>query len=260
MRSIIILNNKTVKNIIISLFIIFFTGNIYAQKVDIDAWKKQLLTKEDTEKINIDNAKYWDLSSIISNRPIEEHIPFSSYVGAFGPKYRRIDFNLVAHKSKTSDYVYDITGKSRLGNNIRRFDGTMRLTNLNYTTYPSKMYFAIFNYHLNEPGDKDGDGIFEGIFSLVFFFKNGKLELYWSECGEFRDWNNVFVGTWKKYNSDVKQKCILSYSPVGLDAELPFCEDLYTYDEEIDDMTYISGKYLKYGWEGFDTFNKTKWW
>lgn len=201
---------NTMKYILIILSIIFIAENTHAQDDYAAAWKKELLAQP-FDVANINEIKNIDLSNIISNCLLEKESGFSSYVGIFGPKYRRIDFRLHAQKSKTSDYKYIITGKSRLGNNIRELNGTMTLTNLKKLedlTENMPLYFCIFNYQLNEPGDRDGDGSFEGVASVLFYTtnNNNKPELYWAACGDYRDWNNTFVGTLEKIQFKCNQK------------------------------------------------------
>lgn len=256
---------NTMKYILIILSIIFIAENTHAQDDYAAAWKKELLAQP-FDVANINEIKNIDLSNIISNCLLEKESSFSSYVGIFGPKYRRIDFRLHAQKSKTSDYKYIITGKSRLGNNIRELNGTMTLTNLKRDLIENKsLYLCIFNYQLNEPGDRDGDGSFEGVASVLFYTtnNNNKPKLYWSACGEYRDWNNTFVGTWKRFNSNVTRKCIFNFRPAGLYDKLPFCDGLYIYSEDIEepeDLTRIDPYYFKYGWKDYDTDSETKWW
>lgn len=252
------------KYLLIILSLIFFTSNINAQEDYIATWKKKILELEnsDFKKVNMNEMKHLDLSGVISNESLEKHSVFSSYTGAFGPKYRRIDFRLTAQKSHSFVHTYDITGKSRLDNNIRALKGTMKLTTLfclDKKYVGTEVYIGLFNYQFNEPGDKDGDGLFEGIATLVFHIENGKCLIYWSECGDFSSYDSTFVGKWRKYNAKNTRKCIFSLSPDGF-RPLPFCDDLYIPDEENEDMTYINPEYSKYGWEGFDKFEKTKWW
>ena len=235
-------------------------------------WKEEILQNLKATEISTKTALNWDLSHIISNKNEKEYTPFSSYVGVFGTNYQRIDFHLTAQKDDNSrgnslkdndsSSSYTLSGKSKLGKNIRDLKGTMTLSNLFHLQQPNA-YIAIFDYRLSEPGDRNGDGVFEGVFATIFYKSEGKTQLHWAECGDFREYNNTFVGKWKRFNTTVERKCIFTFKPVGLYNKLPFCEDLYCYDDENEDLSSIKEQYLKYGWHNFEIERespKARWW
>ena len=242
-------------------------GCISGQEIDFSQkWKDSVIERNSYfDRVDLETVSYLDLSKIISNQLRMDNDPWSTYIGVFGPKFRRIDFHLIAEKDKLEKGEYLVSGKSRLGKNIRVFEGKMNLNTVlikpqmfNVDT----MFICLFDYHFLEPGDKDGDGEFKGVFSTIFYLRNGELQLFWSESGDYRDLNNVFVGIWERFNSEVKRQCIFTFHPAGLYNKLPYCDKLYRYEDNFDDFTYIKEEYLDFGWSDYDPSDgdKTDWW
>jgi hypothetical protein len=111
------------------------------------------------------------------------------------------------------------------------------------------LYIGLFDCVLKEPGDKEGDGIFSGVFTLVFSLKDGELEIFKTDSGDEPTFTNTFVGKWTKNNSNVERMVIFSFHPAGFYEKLPFCEEIYTINEDNDDYTKIKPEYEKYGWK-----------
>ena len=199
------------------------------------------------------------MSHIISNQLRFESDPISTYVGVFGPNFSRIDFHIIAKKEEDS---YSITGVSRLGTNIRPLKGEMVLSKLliapNYLV--DSLYIGLFDCKLSEPGDKSGDGEFVGVFTLIFYHDDKDLQFYSTASGEPPTFTNTFIGSWSKYNSSIKRRCIFSFHVAGLYKALPYCEELYDY--EFEDRTKIKEKYVQFGWKNYplNRGNKTNWW
>jgi hypothetical protein len=186
----------------------------------------------------------------LSNQTRYEGDPISTYIGFFGPNFRRIDLQLKTSKSGT-DYI--VEGKSRLYKKIRPFKGTMELIKVflrpqQYIT--DSLYIGLFQTHLSEPGDKDGDGEFSGIFTLVFYKNSKGIQRFSTSSGDEPNFTNTFIGYWNRFNSDIHRQVIFSYWPSGLYTYLPYCEKVYDYD--FDDYTVIKNEFLQYGWEDWD--------
>ncbi len=272
-------NIKYIKFCLIISSLIIFSTNCRNKPKEVNLTTKENVTNESS---NVDFSKKWldyivknsgfkifenekienvDLSKIISNQLRFEGDPISTYIGIFGPNYHRIDFHINAIKN---DSIYIIAGKSNLKNNIRELKGEMKLFKVllqetNYIT--DSLYIGLFKTKLQESGDKEGDGIFEGIFTVVFFKLNDEWTFYKTSSGDEPTFTNTFVGHWRKFNSDIKYKCIFSFHPAGLYEKLPFCDEIYTINEGNDDYTLIKGEYEKYGWENFNyKGEKTIWW
>ena len=245
-------------------FLTFHSVN--GQAVDFSQkWKDEVVTSamsNDFHKVDLETVSHLDLSQIISNQKVKD-APLSTYIGIMGTNFHRIDFHLTAEKKNKQEDEYLISGKSNYGANIRELNGKMSLNTvlMNERMYDTT-FIALFDYHLSESGNTNGNGIFKGAFSAIFFIDNGKLGLFWSAAGDYRELNNVFVGVCQRSNSNVEEKCVFSFHPAGLYSKLPYCEQLYRYDKDNVDFTYIKKKYLKSGWNGFDQFKTTKsdWW
>jgi len=255
-------------SIVFGLFIISISNSqttVLSQK-----WIDSIQKNFGFNKINTKKFEQLDFSKILSNRLALENDPLSTYVGCFGPKYRRIDFHF---KVKKKNNKYLLTGKSKLGNNIRPIKGEMKLKIMLYREQqliPDKikdtLYIAFFDCVMKEPGDRNGDGIYQGIFTLVFYIENGKIMLFKSDSGDWPTFTNTFVGVWKRYNSNVKRKVIFSFHVAGLYERLPFCDDFYSQDENYDEASFMKEKYLKYGWKEYydkiisGSYDKDYWW
>ncbi|WP_103864727.1 hypothetical protein [Aquimarina sp. I32.4] len=225
------------------------------------AWKDQVTSYEELVPIDKNNFLQYDYSSIFSNQNRFKGDLWSSYIGVFGPKNTRIEFHLQAIKS--TDETYQIKGFSKLGKNIRSLEGLFKIKNF-FKSENRDICFMLFEYNLKEPGDRNGDGYFTGIGSIVFQVSDNDntVNIFWAASGELRKYNNVFAGTWNRYNSKVSRECVFSFSPTGF-AQLPFREYFYKEFEEDDECKCnydIKEEFMKYGWEGYYGGSKDDWW
>lgn len=246
-------------------FLSVVTAN--GQTVDFSQhWMDSVIRSDPSfKKMDVATMAHLDIGDIIGNGAYSESGPSSSYIGFFGPKYRRIDLRFSAQKKEGPGTEYRIEGKSRMGSNIRPLKGTMKLTEVlekkevfGYIT----LYICLFDYEIAEPGDKEGDGTFKGVASAVFSLDKGVPQPFWSESGDYRDLANVFVGTWHRRGAKTVRKCIFSFAPTGLYNKLPYCEEVYVYEDDFDDLPYIDPEFIRYGWEDYDQdgVKKTDWW
>lgn len=243
------------------LILVFSLSNLQTNgQLLADKWANTLSNSEGFQEIDNSRFANWDFSEILSNQSRFEGDPISTYVGVFGSKFRRIDFHLEASKNEG---LYEVIGKSKLGNNIQSLSGKIELVKIllrrqEYIT--DSLYIGIFNYDLREPGIKDGDGCFSGTLALVFYKKDNNPQLFNTSSGDEPSFTNTFVGTWKRYNSEVERSVIFSFHAAGLYEGLPYCEGLYTFDEN-DDYKIIKDEYVNYGWENYNyKGKKSDWW
>ncbi|ANQ48566.1 hypothetical protein MY04_1189 [Flammeovirga sp. MY04] len=249
------------------LFLLIIPLSISAQKIDYSSdWENQIKNTESFKKIENNKFETIDLSNLLGNELFDNGNYNSSYVGVFGPNYRRMDFNFNVQKK---DNVYELKGKDKLGNNIRPIQGTFTLKSVylreqEYIT--DSLYMASFSCHFHEPGDRNGDGEFTGSFVIVFFKRDNEYTLFQSASGDEPTFTNTFVGKWSRYNSSVERKVIFSFQVAGLYRGLPFCKDFYTYDETEEEyplvFALIDARFIKYGWENYldNLREKSKWW
>jgi len=217
-------------------------------------WLDSISGYTDFKEINIEEFNNWNFENVLSNQTRYENDPISTYIGFFGPKFRRIDFQLKASKN---DSIYSVKGKSKLGENIRPLKGKMKLTNVflrpqEYIT--DSLYIGVFKIELKEPGDKEGDGYFTGVFTIVFYKENGKVERFSTSSGDEPNFTNTFIGYWTRFNSNVSRKVIFSFWPNGLYTLLPYCQEVYEFPEHLE-YSVIKEEYLQYGWEDWDNFS-----
>ncbi|MBK6263401.1 hypothetical protein JKA74_00025 [Marivirga sp. S37H4] len=245
---------------IFALTLTFFLFNIQTNGQElVNKWANSVSNIEGF--LEIDKSKFdkWDLSNILSNQT--QINPLSTYIGVFGPKYRRIDFHLMASKKEGT---YEVTGKSKLGNNIQNLNGEFNLRKVFYRKQDyisDTLYIGVFDYILREPGLKEGDGEFRGTFSVVFYRINNQIQIFKTSSGDEPNFTNTFVGAWKRYNSDVERTVIFSFHPAGLYERLPYCEPLYSTKDMNDDFTIIKEEFIQYGWEDFNyNGQKSNWW
>lgn len=213
-------------------------------------------------EINKQKVNSLDFGNVLSNQLRSKNDPISTYIGVFGTNFNRIDFHIEAIK-KEGEYL--ISGKNKLNDNIRELKGEMKLKRAFLRQedfgFTDSLYIALFDCVMREPGDKSGDGVFSGIFTVVFYIKNGESELFKTDSGDEPTYTNTFVGKWTKYNSTIQKKCIFSFHPAGLYEKLPFCDEIYTIYDGNDDYTIIKDEYVKNGWENFNyKGEKTDWW
>lgn len=234
-----------------------------AQEIDLsDKWIKSIETSSGFKDYDKDKFDNLDFSKILSNQLRFDKDPISTYVGIFGPNYRRIDFHFEVTKNRQD---YSVIGKSKLGDNIRELKGEMVLKKVlirkqEYIT--DSLYIGFFDCVLREPGDRDGDGVFSGVFTSVFYINKGELIFFKTDSGDEPNYTNTFVGKWTKNNSNLERKVIFSFHPAGLYEKLPYCDELYTFGDN-PDYSEIKEKYLKYGWTDFKLQKrgqKTDWW
>jgi hypothetical protein len=227
-------------------------------KIAVD-WEREIIEQIDTLDINESNV--YDFAEIISNQLRIDRDPWSTYIGVFGPYNRRIDFHL--QTTKICDEKYSVIGKCKVGDNIKDLSGIIHLRSIVQT--PWGVSILLFEYQLNEPENEDENGYFTGIGSVAYIIENYKPKIYWNEAGELREFNNIFIGTWNSYNSDVTKECIFTFNPSGTHNRLPFRNYLYKeflVEDECKCYYEIKHEFRQYGWEDYDDSDgyKDYWW
>jgi len=222
-------------------------------------WETEL-TKQFKTQYHSEFLKF-DFSEVLSNQMRIDNDPWSTYIGVFGSMNKRIDFHLTA--SKTNDTSYFVAGKRKRDNTVQSISGQIKPRKIYIVE--NDVYILSFDYLLKEKGDIDSLGYFYGIGSVVFTISNNKPKIYWSEAGELRQYNNMFVGIWRQKNSEKYRDCIFTFNPSGTHNKLPFRSDFYkefASDDPCKCFFEIKEEYRRYGWETYDDSNgyKEKWW
>lgn len=249
-----IFNIITTKKQLISIFLLFFATNIYAQIIDnTDEWKsiifENLGVKNDKERfLNYDFSLLWTKTDN------------TSVHGFIGDNYQRLRIKIISVKKDSihSD-IYKIYGKSMVKNYICEFRGTIKINSIRLY---QQMHFRLEDtvnlegikkegiltaaYHFEEDSSQQYSGMFEGtLISCWYIDKNGLLNYDFIENYSDNYRNNQFIGTWINYKNKQKKTCNWG------DYRAPYCGDL---DEGAGEFS-PNDPYLKYGWQTYHDAN-----
>ena len=72
--------------------------------------------------------------------------------------------------------------------------------------------------------------------TLVFYINDGEVQIFSTASGDEPTFTNTFVGKWTRNDSDIERQVIFSYHAAGLYEYLPFCDDLYDYDDNTNNL------------------------
>lgn len=167
----------------------------------------------ETNDLNKINA--YDFSALI------EGLPVSYTYGVIGDKYKRIRIKIVsATKNNSNANLYHIKGKSKVGNNLEDFEGTILLQNIRQINDRlldeppislSTKYQGVVSgiYTFSEPKNKTHSGVFEGKYQGLFQILEKDNKVYYNDLDLFRNSyiNNVYEGTWTDYSTNKTKIC-----------------------------------------------------
>ena len=111
-------------------------------------------------------------------------------------------------KNNTNPYQYNVSGKSKVKNNICGFKGTITIDTLIYNKTLDcddivELGSLKGSYKLYENSNQPHTGIFSGRFDTNFMWKDRN---YWENCGDY-SYNNMFTGTWTSYTTHKSKPC-----------------------------------------------------
>ncbi|EKY14862.1 hypothetical protein HMPREF9073_02232, partial [Capnocytophaga sp. oral taxon 326 str. F0382] len=175
------------------------------------------------------------------------------YIGFIDIKIkRRLEINfLKIEKSTTNDSLYIAKGKTKVGKNVRLFEGDIKIKHIYIFAEHSKgleddmvgkiksQGIIIADYHFREDKKLSATGIFEGKVLLRWYINNKGVFLF-DDIEEYSDdySNNQFVGTWTSYKTGVKK-----VANWGI-CRIPCSGDLDIGAAEF----FPAPEYKKYGW------------
>ena len=169
----------------------------------------------------------------------------SSQQGFIGKNKQRISIHFDSAYKVQNSSKYNVTGKSKVKNNITPFNGEVNFFYCFREQYYEpgcdlleNTYHFIFRYRFLENKEYRHSGIFEGIGDFIVVVFPKKLEDF--VCEGYG--NRNFVGTWTDYNNNQPKTCIWG------DYILPFMGDLAIANDGGEMMLNL--KYLKNGWQG----------
>lgn len=178
-------------------------------------------------------------------------------IGYIGKDFRRFEIHInVIHRSGSDPLKYCLSGATRTGGNICRFEGELQIDSL--VRYPdADEWGGIFSgwhlkghYILREDPKQSGTGIFEGIHTLnIAADRAGNI--YYDTLMLISDGysNNQWQGTWRSYKTGATKVCNWG------DFRIPDSNGL-----DIGTGEFIpSDEYLGNGWQSYrDRFDPDK--
>ena len=195
-----------------------------------------------------------DISSMLSKPSF--HYGVIPYIGFIDIKIkRRLEINfLKIEKSTTNDSLYIAKGKTKVGKNVRLFEGDIKIKHVYFFAEHSKgleddmvgkiksQGIIIADYHFREDKKLSATGIFEGKVLLRWYINNKGVFLF-DDIEEYSDdyRNNQFVGTWTSYKTGVKKVANWGVGRIPCSGDLDFGAAEFSPAPE----------YRKYGWEDY---------
>jgi hypothetical protein len=238
-------------------------AKLWVKEIKSQSYFKQL----DENSIEIKNL---DISNILAyNYTTKNEVSghFSTYTGALGQNFERIDFHFYS-VSKVGNQDYDMKILMRKGTVIDTLIGRLKL--IEALEFPElfsdeNMKAMTFLYDFNFVSkNPDGGLTIKGTSSVSFYVSDGIARNFWMEDGSLREYIRTFVGYYIDSKTDEKLNCVFALDAAGLYSYLPFCDDFYYIDEEnySPDYYLIKEKYRQFGWQEYDykNPNKDEWW
>lgn len=180
-----------------------------------------------------------------------EMIKRDEMLGFIGDDYQRFYIHFISMvKDPTNPYLYVVSGKTRVKNNICSFKGTIIIKQSrlykNTDCAKCKQGFVDCNVILNEDKKQEASGTIKGKLRCNFWIEK-KHGFGYDATNMVSDGfaNNQFTGTWTSYKANVSKKCNWG------DYRIPESKAL---DIGVGDFS-INDKYLKNGWENYKLAN-----
>ena len=195
-----------------------------------------------------------DISSMLS----KPSFPYGviPYIGFIDIKIkRRLEINfLKIEKSTTNDSLYIAKGKTKVGKNVRLFEGDIKIKHVYFFAEHSKgleddmvgkiksQGIIIADYYFREDEKLSATGVFEGKVLLRWYINNKGVFLF-DDIEEYSDdyRNNQFVGTWTSYKTGVKKVANWGAHRIPCSGDLDWGAAEFSPAPE----------YRKYGWEDY---------
>jgi hypothetical protein len=238
-------------------------GKLWKKEVESRTFFKQI----DETSIELKNL---DISTILTyNDTVKNEVPghFSTYTGALGKNFERIDFHFYS-VNKVENQDYNLMVLMRKGTGIDTLIGHLKLTKA--FEFPElfsneNMKAMTFFYDFSFASKKTSAGLtINGTSSVSFFVSNGIAGNFWMEDCSFREYIRTFVGYYTDSKSAEKLNCVFALDVAGLYSHLPFCDDFYYQDEKnySPDYYLIKEKYRQFGWQdyNYNNPNNDQWW
>jgi hypothetical protein len=240
------------------MIIILLILSVESQPVKIDYsndWKEKSLNNQYVDSLEIiSEIEDYDFSEIWTEF---QHARY----GFIGKNYQRIQIHFISIiKNQDNPLEYLVYGKSKVGNNICEFSGTMSPLHARYykefDVDTLKQGFLLSKCELFENPKQSYSGEFKGILKSNWYITTkGNIKYDDLQLAADSYSNNGFVGTWKNYKSKEEKTCNWG------EFRIPFSGDLDIGVAEF----HPNKKYLQYGWSDslpnpFDSKEIEEWW
>lgn len=174
--------------------------------------------------------------------------------GFIGDNYQRLRIKLLtARPDPQQPGCYLVTGKSKVGQNILPFQGTVKLLHvreafklplgLDGVPVPAmKAGIILAEYELREPTNQPNTGVFKGVLHSNWYLnRSGKIQYDDIEKHSDAFVNNQCVGTWESNKTKQVKRCNWG------DYRIPMCGDL---DQGAGEFS-PTDKYVANGWKSY---------
>jgi len=182
---------------------------------------------------------------------LNRHDPFPEPLGIIGKNNQRFYIHYTSIlKDAVDPYKYKVQGKSRVGNLVRSFSGTITIKQAGIykpgNVYAPETYKGykrgqlISQLVINEDSTAPGSGSISGKL-ISNFCINSKGQVFYDtlDYGEDGYGNNQFVGTWTAQRSKQSQR--VQFGDLTIN-DSPF--------SDVDGIT-VPPEYEKYGWQSY---------
>lgn len=232
----------------------------YYDSLQVDFSQEYLkLSRQNMERIDAEEQLEWASSYHFDTNSIFCTINHDQQ-GVIGSLYRRIDLHISEVTATEDPLKYLVKGKSKVGENICDFTGTVTLLYLyeiikNADVPGGGMLLA--HYEFFEDSTQHHVGVFKGVFECDVVIDQDKRTVKFSDAHMSANgyYNRTYIGTWQGYNGGAAKKCIWG------DFRLPFT---FGFSHGAGNMR-VSKRYEKYGWKSYNEqlysgYVKNVWW
>ncbi|MCR6639882.1 MAG: hypothetical protein NVV82_13105 [Sporocytophaga sp.] len=209
---------------------------------------------------NYDLSKVFLPDSIIDDA--NERYKRPEPVGYIDPNYQKNQIHLATiSKSKSDPYVYQITGKTKVKENICSFKGTITVVAAEYDSSSLMIDLGFPQYrqglitgqlYIEEDKTQAGSGIIKGKISTDIYF-DSKDKIHYNALMLIADgfYNNQVEANWISYKTGETKRCNWGNFRIPDSRELDFCTGEFS----------VNPKYKQNGWTDFNYgYNEMEWW
>jgi len=196
----------------------------------------------------------FDLSSILCSNPEDQNF-FTSYVGALGSEFQRLDLSIDTAR-EIGNQDYKLESRLKIDDKIIPLSGQLNFKDYYFLDSNTPIGVITFNF-LFQSSLNDSNITIRGICSVSFMIKDENPINFWFADGTFQEYVRTFVGVYTANESRGKEQIVFGLVATGLELHLPFCDELF-YPNEEGTIYYINDKYKTNGWSEYDEVNNSK--